>query len=301
MEIQDKSYSKVSQVLEKVTGTAVYSGNQISEKVKTYAIDATEKIINSYTGLQLFLPFGASDIDLYDEKSDEILLFDDAIGVNRQKEERSDTYEKKLKRVQTDVIEVQNPDGSFDYIGSGYGVSDWSIETALSCWFCATYGNKRLPIVAITDGAKNIRLRLWRIFGGQVVIILDWYHLHKKIWNLMSMIAKNKAQKEEASKAINSLLWEGNTLQAIEYLQLMENKNEIKRNELIEYLKKHQSEIINYKKRKEAKKTIGSGRAEKGVDMVVAYRQKNRPIAWSENGSYALSTLRIEYLNARAA
>lgn len=301
MEIQDKSYSKVSQVLEKVTGTAVYSGNQISEKVKTYAIDATEKIINSYTGLQLFLPFGASDIDLYDEKSDEILFFDDAIGVNRQKEERSDTYEKKLKRVQTDVIEVQNPDGSFDYIGSGYGVSDWSIETALSCWFCATYGNKRLPIVAITDGAKNIRLRLWRIFGGQVVIILDWYHLHKKIWNLMSMIAKNKAQKEEASKAINSLLWEGNTLQAIEYLQLMENKNEIKRNELIEYLKKHQSEIINYKKRKEAKKTIGSGRAEKGVDMVVAYRQKNRPIAWSENGSYALSTLRIEYLNARAA
>lgn len=301
MEIQDKSYSKVSQVLEKVTGTAVYSGNQISEKVKSYAIDTTEKIINSYTGLQLFLPFGASDIDLYDEKSDEILLFDDAIGVNRQKEERSDTYEKKLKRVQTDVIEVQNPDGSFDYIGSGYGVSDWSIETALSCWFCATYGNKRLPIVAITDGAKNIRLRLWRIFGGQVVIILDWYHLHKKIWNLMSMIAKNKAQKEEASKAINSLLWEGNTLQAIEYLQLMENKNEIKRNELIEYLKKHQSEIINYKKRKEAKKTIGSGRAEKGVDMVVAYRQKNRPIAWSENGSYALSTLRIEYLNARAA
>ena len=96
-------------------------------------------------------------------------------------------------------------------------------------------------------------------------------------------------------------MWEGNTLQAIEYLQLMENKNEIKRNELIEYLKKHQSEIINYKKRKEAKKTIGSGRAEKGVDMVVAYRQKNRPIAWSENGSYALSTLRIEYLNARAA
>ena len=66
-------------------------------------------------------------------------------------------------------------------------------------------------------------------------------------------------------------------------------------------LQKHKTEIINYKKRKEANKTIGSGRAEKGVDMVVAHRQKNKPIAWSENGSYALSTLRAESLNKRLA
>ena len=39
----------------------------------------------------------------------------------------------------------------------------------------------------------------------------------------------------------------------------------------------------------------------KGVDMVVAYRQKNKPIAWSENGSYALSTLRAEFLNQKLA
>ena len=36
--------------------------------------------------------------------------------------------------------------------------------------------------------------------------------------------------------------------------------------------------------------------------MIVAYRQKNKPIAWSEKGSYALSTLRAEALNlAKAA
>lgn len=50
--------------------------------------------------MQLSLPFG---------ESEEILLFDDAIGVNRQKEFREKGYEKTLKRVQTDVIEVQRP------------------------------------------------------------------------------------------------------------------------------------------------------------------------------------------------
>ena len=177
----------------------------------------------------------------------------------------------------------------------------WTIETALCCWFSATYGNRRLPIVAITDGAKDIRLRLWRVFGGQVTIILDWYHLNKKVWNLMSMIARNKIQKENAAKEVVGLLWEGLTDDAILYLQKMEVKNQIKQTELIEYLQKHKVEIINYKKRKEAHKTIGSGRAEKGVDMVVAHRQKNKPIAWSENGSYALSTLRAEFLNRKFA
>ncbi len=324
LEIQEKSYSKVSACLEKITGTKVYSGNQISEKVKSYAYQSTKSLINSYAGLQLSLPFGATDIDLYDSKSEEILLFDDAIGVNRQKEFREKGYEKTLKRVQTDVIEVQRPKDltdltdltedldlkvssqdppkkHFDYITAGYGVEGWTIETALCCWFCSIYGNTRLPIVAISDGAKDIRLRLWRVFGEQVIIILDWYHLNKKVWNLMSMIARNKAQKEKIAKEMVALLWEGLTDDAILYLQKQDSKNQLKKEELIEYLQKHKKEIVNYKKRKEANKKIGSGRAEKGVDMVVAYRQKNKPIAWSENGSYALSTLRADFLNRKFA
>ena len=318
LEIQEKSYSKVSACLEKITGTKVYSGNQISEKVKSYAYQSTKCLINSYAGLQLSLPFGATDIDLYDSKSEEILLFDDAIGVNRQKEFREKGYEKTLKRVQTDVIEVQRPKDlnedldlkvsledpqkkHFDYITAGYGVEGWTIETALCCWFCSIYGNTRLPIVAISDGAKDIRLRLWRVFGEQVIIILDWYHLNKKVWNLMSMIARNKEEKEKIAKEMVALLWEGLTDDAILYLQKQDVKNQLKKKELIEYLQKHKKEIVNYKKRKEANKTIGSGRAEKGVDMVVAYRQKNKPIAWSDNGSYALSTLRADFLNRKFA
>jgi hypothetical protein len=155
--------------------------------------------------------------------------------------------------------------------------------------------------VAITDGAKSIRLRLWRVFGGQVVIILDWFHLDKKVRELLTMIAYNKDQKEQILTSILPLLWVGNSQETIDYLKEIKPKNQSKHQELIDYLTKHQQEIINYKKRKEAQKPIGSGRAEKGVDLVVAQRQKNKPMAWSEDGSHALAVLKAHAMNAKWA
>lgn len=300
-EIQLKSYPALSQGLEMLTGEVLYSSNQLCNKVKHYAQETTVETIKPYHGMQLLIPFAESNVGIYDEKSEEILLFDDGIGVKRQKEKRVKSYKKAFKTVQTDLIEVQNPAGGFEYITSGYGVKHWNIESALLCWICYNYQNKKLPIVAITDGAKTIRLRLWSIFGGQVVIILDWFHLNKKMRELSSMIAWGKKDKDEILKIIMPLLWEGKTDQCIEYLKTLKPRNQDKFVELIEYLTKHQNEIINYKKRKECNKIIGSGRAEKGVDLVVAQRQKNKPIAWSVNGSHALAVLKANDLNNRVA
>jgi hypothetical protein len=272
----------------------------LCKKAKIYAKETTISVMKPYQGLQLSIPF-ADYVDIYDGESEEILLFDDAIGVKRQKEKRDKNYKKTLKTVQTDVIEAQKPSGGFDYIIGGYGLKGWDIETALLCWFCYHYQQKKLPIVAITDGAKTIRLRLWSVFGGQVIIILDWYHLHKKMKELLSMIAWNKQQKESILSLVMPLLWEGKVDECIECLKKIIPRNQIKFDELIEYLTKHKKEIINYQKRKEVGKTIGSGRAEKGVDLVVAQRQKNKPIAWSEDGSHALSILKADYLNRKQA
>ena len=118
---------------------------------------------------------------------------------------------------------------------------------------------------------------------------------------LLSMIAWNKQQKESILKTVMPLLWEGKTDECIGFLKNIVPRNEIKYDELIEYLTKHKKEIINYQKRKDVGKTIGSGRAEKGVDLVVAQRQKNKPIAWSEDGSHALSILKADYLNRKQA
>ena len=279
----------------------VYSPNQVREKVKIYAQEVTQHQIKTYYGIQLCLPFSESKIDLYDSQAEEIHLFDDGIGVKKQKKSRVLGYEKQQKTVQTDLIEIQNPTGSFDYITAGYGIKNWDIETAVLCWISLNYGNNRLPLVAITDGARDIRLRLWRIFGGQVVIILDWYHLQKKMRELCSMVAFGKTHKEEILAVISPLLWEGKVDKVVTYLEDIKPRNVKKHQEIIEYLLKHKAEIIDYKKRKEAKKTIGSGRAEKGVDLVVAQRQKNKPIAWLKDGSHALSVLKAHQLNIRMA
>jgi hypothetical protein len=60
----------------------------------------------------------------------------------------------------------------------------------------------------------------------------------------------------------------------VTYLEDLKPRNVKKHKEIIEYLLTHKAEIIDYKKRKKVKKTIGSGRAEKGVDLAVAQRQK---------------------------
>ena len=42
------------------------------------------------------------------------------------------------------------------------------------------------------------------------------------------------------------------------------------------YLDKHQAEIIDYDRRKQAGKPIGSDRIEKAVDQVIGHRQKRK-------------------------
>jgi hypothetical protein len=300
-EIHHKSYHQVSEDLKTVTGHQHYSGNQICKKVKLYAQESTKNLIKQYAGLQLCIPFSDGIIDIYDAKAPEIQLFDDAIGVKKQKRIRESSYEKQQKTVQTDVIEIQKPTGDYEFITAGIGVKNWDIETALLCWMTVNYANCKLPIVAITDGAKSIRLRLWRIFGGQVVIILDWYHLNKKVRELMSMICFGKEQKQDYLNKMMPLLWEGKVVKVLEILATIKPRNSTKHQELIDYLTKHQVEIIDYKRRKQAGKTIGSGRAEKGVDLIVAQRQKNKPIAWSVDGSNSLSVLKATKMNQKSA
>lgn len=56
---------------------------------------------------------------------------------------------------------------------------------------------------------------------------------------------------------------------------------------------KHQPEIIDYKRWSQAGKTIGSGRVEKGVDLTVGRRQKNKEMSWRPLGSRALCLLKV--------
>jgi hypothetical protein len=318
------SYYEVSTLLKDETGELLLSGQRIqdivyeeakwlstSKAAETKAVLARGKALSSIN----------REIAIYDAHTEEVLLFDDGIQVKKQKEHREksasscsnvDAVQRQQSggkqskaKVNTDVLMLQGAQGGFTYIMEGVEGTDAegeqvSAEELVKGALISEYGDREeaLNLVAITDGARNIRLFLTRVFGCVIVLILDWYHLDKKIWELMSMIAWNKTEKESHCRTLLAWLWEGNVDEALNYLRTsVSPRNTKKHHELITYLTKHKPEIINYQARQEAGKPIGSGRMEKGVDQVIGRRQKDNGMSWSEVGSKALGLLKIHELN----
>jgi hypothetical protein len=124
--------------------------------------------------------------------------------------------------------------------------------------------------------------------------------LSKKLRELMSMIARNKAEKSMHLRELFRQLWQGRVEEALAYLHTqVQPRNGEKLAELVGYLEKHRTEIIDYERRKQVGKTIGSGRVEKGVDQVIGHRQKKKGTSWRPKGSKALAILKILELNAQ--
>ncbi len=112
------------------------------------------------------------------------------------------------------------------------------------------------------------------------------------------MIGRSKEEKSTHSAAILGFLWEGKTAEALDYLRnRVAVRNVDKHQELIGYLEKHQNEIIDYKRRQAAGKSIGSGRMEKAVDQVIGHRQQRKGMSWRPEGSRALALLKVLELN----
>lgn len=252
----------------------------------------------------------ASEVDLYDSRCAEVLLFDDAIGVKAQKPERPRSpvcaaeRSEHPKTISTDVVVLQTAPQQFEYLSAPIaedGTIRLSIEAVVQRRIQQVYGTSTLlPLVVISDGATVIRQRWRRAFGSSVVVILDWYHLCEKFRQLMSMIARSKVEKTTHLKALLCELWHGRTQRALDYLQhQVIPRNREKWQELINYVEKHLHEIVDYERRRKVGKSIGSGRVEKAVDQVIGYRQKRKGKSWRPQGSRALGLLKVLELNGK--
>jgi hypothetical protein len=294
------SYGDIAELLADMTGLGLMSRSHACHLVacsaqKVVLWESTQRI-----GQQLSIPF-LDRVDIYDNKQAEWVLFEDAIGVKKQKQRRVAGYTKGDKTVQIDVIVAQNGLWSDEFsMFVGGKDSRNRLDTQLLCHLSKHTTSGQFPLVIIADGARSIRKKFTDLFGAGLIFILDWFHLSAKIWQYMSQIATNKEQKERHAQAVLTLLWQGQAAEAIVYLQTQITvKNAAKREELIAYLTKHTSEIINYEKRKAAGKKIGSGSVEKANDVLVAHRQKKKGMAWSRIGSESLAILKALEVNHR--
>lgn len=125
---------------------------------------------------------------------------------------------------------LEKKDGGFEYITNGIddnGDEIIALDEVVKSKIIKEYGEEKKPlnIVAITDGAKDIRLRL--LAGMTITIILDWYHLCKKVSAHMSMIAWNKKEKINHVRTIFHYLWRGMVEEA--FRKVSKNRSESKK------------------------------------------------------------------------
>jgi len=320
------SYQQVEDLVERIAGDKILSDQKIWEIVVNKALEISEQWqaeiaeINSLITKEIEI---SPTVDIYDSKTKEILLFDDGISVKKQKDNRerhqniissepstleeteTSDQKKSRKKVITDIVLLETPQKTFEYIttpidADGKPLS--SLAESIKAKLKTHYHNYNcpLPIVAITDGAANIRKRLNKLSDNSVTVILDWYHLCKKVREFLSMIARSKSERTDHSQFLFFHLWHGKIDEVLNYLhQEVRARNPQKLSELITYFTKHKSEIINYELRRQSGKTIGSGRMEKGVDLVIGNRQKHKGMSWCSLGSRALAILKVVEFNGQ--
>lgn len=294
------SYENVSELLEKRTGNDSLSDQRIQQIVIEESVKIGKKQTEMIEKNQTVSMPILGKADLYDSLIEEVIWMEDGVCVSQQKEKRDKVAKNGKQRTTTDMILLETPKGNFDCIVAANGISLTALSRAI---LKENYSGKSINLVAISDGSRTIKNRSVDLFGEQYHHILDWYHLQKKVKDLMSMIAPSKELKSQYVAELSTLLWYGNieqTLNKLESYQTKTTPNGIeKHQELLDYLKKNQPYIINYAKRKELGKTIGSGRMEKTVDCIVARRQKEKAMSWSEKGSIALAVVTAQVANNR--
>lgn len=162
-------------------------------------------------------------------------------------------------------------------------------------------GGRRRGVTFLSDGGRWLR----EFAREQLVrlpcceVLLDWYHLLKKVKDRISRMGGSKADKKALQKALMRELWDGKVAAALWVLEAYRAtaQNVAALEELAGYLREREDALPNYRERRAQQQYIGSGQVEKTNDLLVARRQKNRGMHWNINTSEALAWLKCLQLN----
>lgn len=283
------SYERVSELVRERCGTTRLSDQRIQQLVRAQAEELTQAqaaLIEQQAAALATVQ--AVAVEIYEAQAEEVIWQADGVCVSEQKAVRDQQPKAGKERTTTDLALLQKPDGSYRTIIAGAGIDAVQLYRAeiVQAWGARA---AQLPVVALSDGARSIKQELQAVFGAPVTHILDWYHLQAKVCQMMTMIAPHKVAKQAALEFLLHALWHGETDKALTHLRALTPKNAAKREELLGYLEKNRTTIIDYDRRQKMGKVIGSGRMEKQNDVVVAQRQKRKGMSWSPQGSLSLA------------
>ena len=162
-------------------------------------------------------------------------------------------------------------------------------------------GGISAKLTLLGDGARWIaqffkeRLVAW----ADSELIIDWYHLCKKCYELSSLSARGRVAKKALLGILMYRLWRGQLDEALALLEAYrpQAKDTDSLEALIKYLRDRRAYLPNYKARRAQRRYIGSAHAEKACDLLVARRQKHQGMHWREASSDGLAALRTLLLN----
>jgi hypothetical protein len=181
----------------------------------------------------------------YEAPQRAVMISIDDVGAKQQKASRAQaaraptaTGEKKRAYVQNTVIHVEQ--GGQSYLLNGQGVM-WVLRLLVSFLLHNQLVGKTFVFFVDGHSLYSSVLEYFSWYKNKTVI-LDWYHLHKKCKELLSMALNGREIRNAVLKNLTPLLWYGLVDQAIAYLKSLpesEIKNEDKRIHLVQYLGKN--------------------------------------------------------------
>lgn len=240
-------------------------------------------------------PIGEVPTEFIPEKSpdDAVYISVDDVLVKHQKDKRNDPeYVKDKKNVANTVIHVQANGRA--YVISAIGMANAFI--ILMAFLLKNNLMENRQLVFLSDGANDIKENIKKFFSWRpYVLILDWFHLAKRMRELSSMCLKGtKEKKQEIIREILHYLWVGDVAGAIAYINSIEDtyiKNDANRKEMAAYLTRKKENICSHALRRVFNLRMSSNTSEKLNHIVVADRQKHNAMSWSNAGSGSLAAL----------
>lgn len=156
---------------------------------------------------------------------------------------------------------------------------------------------KATVVTALADGANNC----WSVIASltphcqQLICILDWFHIAKKLQNVRSVESEGYTKVLERVKW---KLWHGQAGKALNELpslrmSVTDTKKQKKLAELYDYLSRNQAYLVNYQEREKQGKPFTSQVAESYIEsMINARHKKSGKMQWTREGVHNLLQIR---------